>query len=72
MGGPEIDAREKSINDLQTKRIQTRRLQRAELGYVESDKVLILPVSVLCRTSHAAVIWAEVKVVRMLSCASMC
>lgn len=32
--GPEIDAREKSINDLQTKRIQTKKLQREELGNV--------------------------------------
>jgi hypothetical protein len=32
--GPEIDAREKSIYDLQTKRIQTRQLQRNGLGNV--------------------------------------
>jgi hypothetical protein len=43
---PEIDARMKSINDLQTMRIQTRTLQREELGYVQSDEVLILAVSV--------------------------
>jgi hypothetical protein len=43
--GPEIDAREKSINVLQTMRVQTRTLQREDLGNVESDKVLIPPVS---------------------------
>jgi hypothetical protein len=32
--GPEIDAREKSIYDLQTMRIQTRQLQRKGLGNV--------------------------------------
>jgi hypothetical protein len=31
-GGPEIDARVKSINDLKTMRIQTRTLQCEELG----------------------------------------
>jgi hypothetical protein len=36
----------KSINDLQTMRIQNRTLQREGLGYVQSDKVLILAVSV--------------------------
>ena len=44
MGGPEIDAREKSIIDLHTMRGQTRTLQREELGG-QADEVLILPVS---------------------------
>jgi hypothetical protein len=45
VGGPEIDARGKSMNDLQTMRLQTRTLQREELGYGKADEVLILPVS---------------------------
>jgi hypothetical protein len=45
VGGPEIDAREKSIIDLQTMCGQTRTLQREELGYGQADEVLILPVS---------------------------
>ena len=71
MVAPEIDAREKAINEDQEMRVQTRALLCEDLGLVICDSLLILSVSTVAECSPEP--WRcqspVVKVVRMLSCA---